>query len=239
MTIDGGSVVSNVTMTGGMLTQVTGTGANWKNGGGAYVADGTISWCCITNNATLNGNCNYGGGVFMKKGQIDHSIIADNHVTSSSGTEAYGGGISIRDNSSVLIDKCLVYGNSAINNGHAGSGGGIGFDAQASGSITIRDTTIAGNSAGDGTSVAHGGAIYSNSGNQPTMYNCVISGNTTAGTNATVSLKNSAGVDYCLFDISEDAIGEHSLVCNPVFVNPTDGDYRLGSGSAEIGRAHV
>ncbi len=237
MTIDGGSVVSNVTMTGGMLTQVTSTGANWKNGGGLYVTDGTISWCCITNNASLNGNCNYGGGVFIKKGQIDHSIIADNHVTSSSGTEAYGGGISIRENSSVLIDKCLVYGNSAVNNGHAGFGGGIGFDAQVSGSITIRNTTIADNSAGDSnaTSVAHGGAIYSNAGGQPTMYNCVISGNTTAGTNATISLKYSAGVDYCLFDIADDKIGEHSLVGDPVFVNPADGDYRLGSGSPAIG----
>ena len=237
LTIDGGSTVRGVTLTGGLLTQVTSTGANWKNGGGVYVADGTVSWCCISNNASLAGNCNYGGGVFLNKGQVDHSIIAGNRVTSTSGTEAYGGGISIRQNSGVLIDKCLVYGNSAVNNGHAGFGGGIGFDSMINGSVTIRNTTIAGNSAGDAdaASAAHGGAVCSKAGSWLEMYNCVISGNTTAGTNATVDLVYDADVDYCLFDVADDKAGDHSLVGDAAFVDAANGDYRLGADSLAVG----
>ncbi len=237
LTVDGGSTVRDVTLTGGLLTQVTSTGPNWKNGAGAYVADGTISRCCISNNASLAGNCNYGGGVFLNKGRVDHSIIAGNRVTSTTGTEAYGGGISIRQNSGVLIDACLVHGNSVLNNGHAGFGGGIGFDSMINGSVTIRNTTIAGNSAGDAdaASAAHGGAVCSKAGSWLSMYNCVISGNATAGTNATVDLVYDAGVDYCLFDVAGDKAGEHSLVGDAAFVDPDEGDFRLELESPAVG----
>ena len=67
------------------------------------------------------------------------------------------------------------------------------------------------------------------------MFNCIVAGNTTVGTNVTVKLNYAGGVDHCLFDVADDKLGAHSKVGNPGFVNLAKGNCHLSPGSAAIG----
>ena len=246
MTIDGGSTVKNLALTGGKVT-----GVNFQYGGGALVLDGTISWCCITNNSVTGNNTKYGGGVGFAEGhggRIDHCIVADNLASTAFGDGVGGGGIGVyKPFGPVTVDTCLVYGNRAVldnkNDGrnHMGRGGGIGMDLQAQNHpVTIRNTTIAGNAAGETGSpegLSRGGAIFTtgDSKSKLSMLNCLVAGNTTAGTNVTMSLQYAGDVDHCLFDVADDKIGEHSKVGDPKFVKPARGNYHLSSGSPALG----
>ena len=243
MTIDGGSTVEHLALTGGRVT-----GSNNQQGGGALIKDGTISWCCITNNSVYGNNSKYGGGVGFYKGhgQVDHCIVADNLASSMFGTAVAGGGIGgCEPNGTFLVDTCLVYGNRAVyldnkNAPHVGHGGGIGFDLNRQNSeVVVRNTTIAGNTAGgDGAAeVSEGGGVYTTNDSKSrfSMFNCIVAGNTTVNTNRTVKLDYAGGVDYCLFDVADDKLGEHSKVGDPKFVKPARGNYRLSPGSAAIG----
>ena len=243
MTIDGGSTVEHLALTGGRVT-----GSNNQQGGGALIKDGTISWCCITNNSVYGNNSKYGGGVGFYKGhgQVDHCIVADNLASSMFGTAVAGGGIGgCEPNGTFLVDTCLVYGNRAVyldnkNAPHVGHGGGIGFDFNRQNSeVVVRNTTIAGNTAGgEGASeVSEGGGVYTTNDSKSkfSMFNCIVAGNTTVGTNTTVKLNYADDVDHCLFDVAEDKLGEHSKVGDPKFVKPARGNYRLSPGSAAIG----
>jgi len=234
--IGGGATVGYLTITGGSVNRPGG----WSVGGGASVSDGTITWCCITNNmsgSTLSAN-NYGGGVFFGdgKGQIDHSIVADNHVI---GTQtSYGGGIAIRrPTGAVTIDTCLVLGNSISTTTSPGRGGGIGLEHGTTPIVTVRNATIVGNMSGTEQVSGDGGAVYttSNASGKFAMLNCIIADNTTVGTNTTVNLNSAGGVDYCLFDVADDKVGEHSKVGAPAFVDATNGDYHLLGSSPAVG----
>ena len=231
MTVDGGSTVERLTITGGRPTQTTmedgSVENNWNNGAGAHVVDGTISWCCISNNAAPKGNDNYGGGVFIRKGRIDHSIVADNRVATTTGTQAFGGGIAARLLlGPVAIDSCLVCGNSATNNAGTGFGGGIAVEYLAndrSTAVTILNTTIVGNSAGaqDSSGASEGGAVYAKVSSYPdqangfSMMDCIVAGNATAGTNATVSVSDPSKIDWCLFDVGRSSTRRTATTARP------------------------
>ena len=154
VTLDGDATVRHVTLTGGR------TAATWASGSGAgaYVKNGTISWCCIINNATGAGaataNNLYGGAVsfYEGRGQIDHTIIASNRGNSVNGS-CYGGGVGIYNPSGViLVDSCLIYGNTIPN----GNGGGIYASfGNYHNLLTVRNTTIANNEAS-----GSGGGVY-------------------------------------------------------------------------------
>ena len=247
--IDNGATVSRLAITGGSANMAGG----WSWGGGAFVADGTISWCCITNNTSgVDGSSNnYGGGVGFGdgKGQIDHSIVADNVVRGLQ--TSYGAGIAIRHpTGNVTIDTCLISGNRVFNKQRGKNkdgedqplGGGAGivveivFGSQ-NYNMTVRNSTIVGNSAECAADVSLGGAVYTreDTGKKFSMLNCIIADNTTAGTNTTVELSYAGGVDYCLFDIEADKVGEHSRFGDPAFVGAEDDDYRLELTSPAVG----
>ena len=67
------------------------------------------------------------------------------------------------------------------------------------------------------------------------MLNCLVAGNATACTNVTMSLQYAGDVDYCLFDVADDRIGDHSKVGDPKFVNLAKGNCHLSPGSPAIG----
>ena len=246
--VDGGATVSHVAITGGSLNLPGG----WSWGAGAFVVNGTISWCCITNNTSgVNGTSNnYGGGVGFGDGtgQIDHSIVADNVVRGLQ--TSFGGGIAIRHpKGNVTIDTCLISGNrvfiSQIGAGDA-FGGGAGIDIELwshskNYNMTVRNSTIVGNSSEGAASLSLGGAILTRAdeGSKFSMLNCIIAGNTTAGTNTTVALDYDGGVDYCLFDIEADKVGANSLYGDPVFVDVDDDDYRLDLTSPAVGKGET
>ena len=237
VTVSGGAKVEHVTLTGGRLT-----GSNDKSGGGAYVNGGTVSWCCITNNSVSEANTKFGGGIGLSQGvggQVDHCIIADNSVSTSTGNEIGGGGIgAYRPLGAIIIDSCLISGNRAIRTSGYGRGGGIGVNFMyGGGSMTVRNTTIVGNAAGEGETTSYGGAVFTttDSASKFAMVDCIVAGNTTAGAATTMALNYDGGVDYCFFDIEADKVGANSLFGDPQFVGTTDGNYRLSSTSSARG----
>ncbi|MCR5839724.1 MAG: DUF2341 domain-containing protein [Kiritimatiellae bacterium] len=248
--IDGGATVKHVTLTGGVVNRPGG----WSWGAGAFVANGTISWCCITNNTSgvVTTANNYGGGVGFGdgKGRIDHSIVMDNSVVGLQ--TSFGGGIAIRHpTGTVEIDTCLISGNLVFNKqestGAVTDGGGAGIviehtTTSQNFAMTVRNSTIAGNATDDGlSSHSIGGAVYTRNdgGDKFSMVNCIIAGNTSASTNTTVALDYTGGVDYCLFDVNEDKVGEHSLFGDPKFVQPEEDDYRLDLNSPAVGEGET
>ncbi len=237
-----GATVSHVTITGGRVS-----GSNNQSGGGVLVKHGTVSWCCITNNSVYGNNSKYGGGIgfYEGKGQVDHCIIVDNLASTAYGTALDGGGIGVYGPSgAITIDSCLVRGNRSVyTSTGVGFGGGIGVDytgGTKNNPVTVRNTTIVENTAGDvnGQSAGSvGGAVHADvlyvadRSNKFSMVNCIVAGNTTVSTNATVALYDKSGVDYCFFDVASEKIGANSKSGDPVFRNVAKGDFRLRPGS--------
>ena len=207
-TLAGGARLQGVTATGGRLT------AGWTHGPGLLVEDGTVSWCRIVDNISTGRNV-HGGGVNITKGTVDHCIVAFNQAGTYTSS---GGGICLYSSSStVVIDTCLVHGNTASVTDTAGKGGGICVN-MGNPTVTIRNTTIAGNSLS-----GSGGGFYNGSyGNKVKLVNTLVAGNTADsdadshdGTLASGSSNNLLGGD-------------------PRFVASGNSDYHLASGSPAI-----
>ena len=207
-TLAGGARLQGVTATGGRLT------ANWAHGPGLLVEDGTVSWCRIVDNVSTGRNV-HGGGVNITKGTVDHCIVAFNQAGTYTSS---GGGIGTYNTSGTfVIDTCLVHGNTASVTDTAGKGGGICVN-MGNPTVTIRNTTIAGNSLS-----GSGGGFYNGSyGNKVKLVNTLVAGNTADsdadshdGTLASGSSNNLLGGD-------------------PRFVASGNSDYHLASGSPAI-----
>lgn len=93
--------------------------------------------------------------------------LADNFVATN---QANGGGL-WASNESVTLDGVVI----ADNQSNA-QGGGIGVGR--GGSLTIRNSTISGNTVVAGGAYSSGGGIFFRSGGQLLMENCTVSGNT-------------------------------------------------------------
>ncbi|MBQ6925876.1 MAG: chitobiase/beta-hexosaminidase C-terminal domain-containing protein [Kiritimatiellae bacterium] len=207
-TLQGGSKLEGVAVTGGRLT------ANWSHGPGLVVEDGTVSWCCITNNVSTGRNV-HGGGVNITKGTIDHSIVAFNQAGTYTSS---GGGIGTYNTSgNFMIDTCLVHDNTTSVTDSAGKGGGICVN-MGNPTVTIRNSTITGNS-----SSSSGGGFYNGSyGNKVKFVNNIVSG-------------NSAGSDADSHDGTLASGSSNNLVGgDPRFAGAPDNDYHLATGSTAI-----
>ncbi len=209
-TLEGGSRIEGVTVTGGKLT------AGWANGAGVNVKDGTVSRCRVWRNRSTATHNVWGVGVYIESGTIEHSIVAFNESTAyASG----GAGIGTYNTSgTITIDACLVYGNTAAGPDNASKGGGICIN-MGNPTVTIRNTTIAGN-----TSSGSGGGFYNGShGNKVKLVNTLVAGNT-------------ADSDADSHDGTLASGSSNNLLGGtPWFVNAASHDYHLGPRSSAIG----
>lgn len=209
-TVKGGARIEGVTVTGGKIPK------NWEHGGGLIVDDGTVSWCRIWHNSPATPYLRniHGGGVNINKGTIDHSIVAFN---ASGAYTSSGGGIGGYDAAGpVLIDTCLIYGNSVPCPDSSYGGGGVCFlNRQAA--VTIRNTTIAGNTA-DG----RGGGIHVSDTIPLTLVNSVVAGNKVGEVDNDLSCALASGS-------SHNQIGGTGL-----FVDAANHDYHLAVESPAI-----
>ena len=235
-TVDGNASIQHVTLTGGCIN------GNNETGAGVKITDGTVSWCCITNNTAgvSSGSSVYGGGVgfYQGKGQVDHSIIADNLVNS---TTPLGGGIGIyRPAGAIVIDTCLVVGNvaNAAKTAANGKGGGIYLEYMFwYADVTIRNSTIAGNSA-SGTTLGGGLYVTGDSdakGTHTILMNDIMAGNTSASVANDAVISKTDKTSYCLFGLQDEVVGTSCFSGNPAFIDAANGDYHLSASSPAIG----
>lgn len=211
-TIDGVAVISSVAVTGGKLL------GGWEHGAGMFVKDGTVSWCKIVENECTGRNV-HGGGIHIEKGRIDHCIVAFNKAGTYTSS---GGGIGMYNKSNeVVIDSCLVYGNTAsIEDGGATDYGGAGVSViMGSPNVTIRNTTITDNSI---SGKCGGLRVTAYSPEKVKLVNSIVCGNKAvtdvevSGTIATSS--------------SNNLIGEE-----PAFIDAENNNYHLSKDSPAIG----
>ena len=237
----------------GMLT-VTNSTISGNSGNGIYNGEGTMTVmnCTVSNNSrsgisnangtvmvtnsTISGNLS--GGINNSAGVIlTNCTISDNSTTGGiynysgtvtvmgstiSGNSATNGGGISNTNGTVTVTNSTISVNTADN------GGGIYNYRTLAGaeSITITNSTIAGNSTG----------IYTSSGTM-TINNTIVAGNisgdvfrnagTLTGNNNLIG--NGTGQTSFLDGVNGSFVGR-----DPLFVDPANGNYRLAAGSPAI-----
>ena len=158
------------------------------------------------------------GVVLCDKGQVKHCLIQNNLFDAASG-EASGGGVYENGyTTSVLVDDCIIRGNSASH------GGGVRICGVMQNSIIENNTTSI-NACG-GVQLHYGGAMYNcivrnNTGKDCggvrltgtkacTVANCLIAGNTAIGSVGGMSLE--AGIHYVY---NNTIVGNNQSSSNP------------------------
>lgn len=173
-------------------------------GGGLYMESGApvISNCIVTGN-----DAEWGGGIYANNSSltISNTTVNDNHATGSPGgmtnsnTQAFGGGIYVREGITVSIDNCDISNNTASATKIGVCGGGIcitGYTCTA----TISNTTVSDNtisvavtgSDGYGGGNATGGGIYLVTA-AATVDHCTISNNSATVSTAAAT---ATGINY-------------------------------------------
>ncbi|MCP4610914.1 MAG: right-handed parallel beta-helix repeat-containing protein, partial [Planctomycetes bacterium] len=158
------------------------------------------------NTATTNG-----GGIY--NGESSSPTLAN--CTFSQNTATTNGGGMVNNGSSPTITNCIFFGN------HANAlGGGIRNYAS---SPTVTNCTFYGNTA------ATGGAILNGASSTPTVTNCILYGDT--GTEI-YNFSSTPTVTYC--DIQGGYTGTGNIDADPLFVDPSNGDFHLQVSSPGI-----
>ena len=234
VTVGEASRLEGVTVTGGKIN------ATWTHGAGVFVDGGTVSFCRITGNGSTATGAG-GVGVGLKKGSVDHCVIDNNKST---GASTVGGGVGVdTPTGPVFVDTCLIYGNFAKN------GGGIGavFDNSHQ-LLTIRNTTIANNTAGDKGCALYGRQNISGTKYDLKLENCVIADNQSESVAGIVIASNQGDESAAKARAGYEAQSSGNVLANGEtfgeksktvegsgagwFADAANGDYHLVSGAA-------
>lgn len=194
-TVNGGSTLTRVAVTGSSVVAQNGAGA-------VSVSDGTVSYCCITNNTNTQGT---GGGITVNGSgvvTIDHTVVVNNSAATF--FDGVGGGIGIRGDNGlrVTIDGCEVRGN-RTGGSKDRHGAGIGIASRGEVTTLIRNTTVEGNSLTGEASL--GGGLYIAQADT-TLEGCRIYGNTAE---TTVAYFGDADLAFATFAV-ESAVAANS-----------------------------
>ena len=236
-TIDNNTTINNGQLGGGLyltgaatvvtltFTDVTANTATLGSGGGGYIA-GTASMNMT--GGTISGNtagaAASGGGISMTGAGTTASL---NKVkVSGNSTGQYGGGLYLNSSSSLSVTNSIISGNIAEGQAYS-DGGGIN---NGGGTLTLMNSTIAGNYAFRNGGGLTGGATVTNS---------IFWGNTAGNTGPQIS--SAPTVTYS--DISGGFTGTGNINSDPLFVTmaqagsgapTTAGDFNLQASSPVI-----
>lgn len=151
-------------------------------GGGAIYINGNSLASLTLTNATLSNNfVSAGAGGAIEAG-IDVDVVIQNSTLSGNTTATTGGAISFYYNGSLSMTGCTLSGNSA-----GIAGGALSFNgAVRPAGFTVRNSTVAGNTGGNG---GGGFYLYSMSG-KAILQNCTIASNVvSAGSGGGIQLQ--------------------------------------------------
>lgn len=210
--------------------------ANGGPGGRCLTTESLSSATRIEGFTFQNGSERNGGGMY----NVGSSPTLTNCIFRSNTVDNYGGGMYNSASSPILI-KCTFIGNAGyyrasgmynennsnptlinctlIGNGSSGYGGGM-FNVDSS--PTLLNCTLWGNSA------YYGGAMY-NYYCRPTLTNCIVWGNPDVVNWGIFSVYYSPNITYSDLQAYPDGTGTFSA--DPLFVDPTHGDFHLQPGS--------
>jgi len=207
-------------------------------GGGVYI-DGASPHFVASYNIITGNAGRYGGGIWCKthRGLLTCNLITDNSA------ELQGGGAKAEYSDVEIIDNVFsnnsasfgggVYGgmvsnNLIVNNTATSSGGGL-----------CRCRTITNNTIGFNTSQERGGGCYVIE--KTSITNCILWANTAGngGPQIAIGTHNTLTVNYCDIQGGRDEIfvpnnavlnwGEGNIDADPLFADPSAGDYHLRS----------
>ncbi len=229
-----------------------------QNCGGGIYCDGSSP---SIQNVSISGNSAvYGGGIYCESyssPSFDNVTITDNSASSGGGgiycnnysnpsldnliitgnSAYYGGGFYCNNYSSPSLQNVTITGNSATGTHSFGGGIYCCFDSD----LILENVTISGNSANDGGGIF----CYSSS---PNLQNVTIANNDAVlgkaiySDGSSLSLINSILWNNEIFNISGDVtatysdieggwLGDGNILSDPLFVDPTNGDYHLQPNS--------
>ena len=183
-------------------------------GGAMLVAgDATIVGCDFDGNAA-----DAGGALFIQNSSP--AIIGC--VFRGNGAQVSDGGAMYNLYGNPALVNCLMTGNSA-----AAFGGGIFSDLAA---LSLVNCTISDNTA------SRGGGITNYAGVEMTLSSCIIWGNHVAkGVGLEVQILSTSSVEVvnysCVQDLDGAYGGDGNIDADPGFIDPQQGNYRLGPGS--------
>lgn len=223
-------VLAGFTITGGFASGIAGHGtlatiqhnvvttnsANWGSyspGGGLNGCNGLIQFNRITNNIAR-----FGGGLYDCNGTIQFNVITFNSVLGGYlGPRGEGAGLA---NCNGTIANNVIAFNS--NQAHCGAGGGL---YNCNGAILYN--TIYGNSAPtDPYFPGQGGGLYRCRG---FVANCIVWANTANGVSS--QLEGCAPPFYSCIQDWPTTSGVNNIASDPLFVDPSHGDFHLQPGS--------
>lgn len=186
----------------------TGSEQDFGRGGGAF-GGGIFTDCRFIRNSADRGGGALSGGRFLRCLFSENVATGGPYLGPESGQ---GGGLSATSGS--VVDSLFVANRALKDKGTGALGGGI----IASG-VTIRGCTFVAN-----TVEGLGGGIYAD---DTSMANCILWGN--GDQNGPNQIHGNAAVSWC--DVQDAYPGEGNIDADPRFVDPGNGDYRLGDGS--------
>jgi hypothetical protein len=150
LAIDGQGASRVMRVTNNATADISGltiTGGSADRGGGLrnYAGSTTELTEVVISGNTATASDFWAGGGIRNEGNL---TITDSRITGNATTGGIGGGAGIGNNSVLVIERSTISGNTSVHDG-----GGV--YSNFSGNVTIIDSTLSGNSAGDG-----GGALY-------------------------------------------------------------------------------
>lgn len=241
--IDGGNARRCLELSHGAIIDGFTISNGWAPGGAGLTAEGaSVLNCVIRDNVAYSpegARAGFGGGAQLTYTTIYNCIVENNHAdTMAGGIDVYLGGVRIentiiRNNSagsmaggvaleaaysatSNVMVNCLVTGN------HAGSLAGGVYALGGDGENTLVHVTVVGNSAGD-----TGGGVVEHS--LLNISNSIIYGNDANSFSNFAYYSYSDKVSYSC--IAPLVPGTMNTDANPMFINPSLGDYRLSAAS--------
>ncbi|MBB3842243.1 hypothetical protein FHS57_006274 [Runella defluvii] len=203
-----GFTIAGGNATGSFSVTINGQSVSRSEGGGMYIFGGTTT---LKNNTITKNQSSNGGGIYTK----DSNITLESNTISENQSSNNGGGGYIYNGTNTLVNN-LVVGNSSRDGGglHTFFGGGV----------LLVNNTFTGNSANSG------GALRTFSTNM-TLTNNILWGNSN-GTNEIVQIGGTVSVANSI--VQGGYVGNGNLNIDPLFVAPSDGNFRLQAQSCAI-----